>query len=303
MPLRNFLLLLLAALIWGTAFVGQAIGINYVPPFTFTAGRSLIGFAALLPFALIRMRGLSAASARARKPNEFAALRRNTLVGGIVCGTALFIAESFQQFSLIYTPVGKAGFITALYIIFVPIIALLFLGRKSTRLLWVAVLVAIAGLYFLSVKDGLNFNPGDVLCFVCAICYALQILSVDKYARNADAVSLSCIMFLTGGILGIITTVLFEPGLTLDNCLKALPAMLYVGVLSNGVAYTCQVLGQKGANPTIASLTMSLESPFAAISGWIALDQILSGREIFGCVLMGMAIILAQLPDRKRSGK
>ena len=303
MPLRNFLLLLVAALIWGTAFVGQAIGINYVPPFTFTAGRSLIGFIVLLPFAILRMQGLSEASAKVGKPSEYAALRRNTLMGGTICGAALFVAESFQQFSLIYTPVGKAGFITALYIIFVPIIAFIFMGHKSTRLLWAAVLVAIAGLYFLSVKDGFNLNPGDILCFICAICYALQILSVDKYAKNADAVSLSCVMFLVGGILGVIATAVFEPGLTLDNCLKALPAMLYVGVLSNGVAYTCQVMGQKGANPTIASLTMSLESPFAAISGWLALGQILSGREIFGCVLMAVAIVLAQLPDRKRSGK
>ena len=294
MPLRNFLLLLLAALIWGTAFVGQAIGINYVPPFTFTAGRSLIGFIVLLPLAFF----LNRKSRPGENNCSLCEKRRSTLIGGIVCGAALFIAESFQQLSLIYTSVGKAGFITALYIIFVPLLSLLLFRQQITRLLWIAVLIAIAGLYFLSVKNGFHLNPGDILCFVCAVCYALQILAIDKYAAKADPVMLSCIMFLTGAILGVITTLIFEPNVMLEDCLAALPAMLYVGVLSNGVAYTCQVLGQRGANPTIASLTMSLESPFAAISGWLALGQILSGREILGCLLMSLAIVLAQLPDK-----
>lgn len=296
MPARNFVLLLTAALIWGTAFVGQAIGVNYVPPFTFTAGRSLFGFLVLLP--VIWLFGRFDKAKKEQSAEEAREERRNTWIGGIACGVALFVAESFQQFSLIYTSVGKAGFITALYIIAVPLITLAF-GKRGSRLLWISVAIAVAGLYFLSVKDGLDLNPGDILCMICALCYAVQILCVDRFAPKVNGVKLSCVMFLTGSVLGMITTALFEPQVTLDACLAALPAMLYVGILSNGVAYTCQVLGQKGANPTIASLTMSLESPFAALSGWIALDQVLSGREIFGCALMGLAIVLAQLPAKR----
>ncbi len=300
MPAKNFVFLLLASFIWGTAFVGQAIGMEYLPPFTFTAGRSFLGAALLIP-AIWFFDRFKTPERRAQDRTPEA--RRNAVAGGIVCGAALFAAESFQQFGLIYTAVGKAGFITALYIIAVPLIALVFLKKKSSALLWIAVCIAVAGLYFLSVKDDFSVGPGDLLCMICAVCYAVQILAVDRFVPKTDGVMLSCVMFLTGGVLGTVFTLLFEPGVTLEAFKKAAPAVLYVGILSNGIAYTLQVLGQRGANPTIASLTMSLESVFAVLSGWAVLGQTLSARELFGCVLMGAAIVLAQLPVPGRGWK
>ena len=158
----------------------------------------------------------------------------------------------------------------------------------------------MAGLYFLSVKGDFSVGSGDILCIAGAVCYAIQILIIDRYAPKVDGVKLSCIMFLTGGVLGAFFTLIFEPGLTLSAIKAALPAILYVGILSNGVAYTLQVIGQKGANPTIASLTMSLESVFAALFGWLLLNQTLSARELFGCAVMFAAIILSQLPERRK---
>ncbi|MCI5850562.1 MAG: DMT family transporter [Sutterellaceae bacterium] len=300
MPLKNSLLFLLTAMIWGTSFVGQAVGMEYVSPFTFTAGRSLLGALCLVPliYALDRFK-----TPREREQARTPEARKLVWEGGILCGIALFAGESFQQFGLLYTPVGKAGFITSLYIIFVPLFSL-FLGKKPSPLLWAAVAIAVAGLYLLSVTESLSIGSGDLLCMCCAICYALQIMAIDRYAPKVDGVRLSCIMFLTGGILGLVFTLLFEPSVPLEALRKALPAILYVGILSNGVAYTLQVIAQRGANPTIASLIMSLESVFAALSGWLFLHQILTGRELAGCVLMGFAIVAAQIPtDRIRLKK
>ena len=296
MPIKNFLILLLTAMIWGTAFVGQALGMEYVPPFTFTAGRSLLGALVLVPVIYFLDRFKSPAR-RAEESTPEA--KKLVWIGGILCGIALFAAESFQQFGLIQTPVGKAGFLTALYIIFVPLIAL-FRGKRSSGILWIAVLIAMAGLYFLSVKGDFSVGSGDILCIAGAVCYAIQILIIDRYAPKVDGVKLSCIMFLTGGVLGAFFTLIFEPGLTLSAIRSALPAILYVGILSNGVAYTLQVIGQKGANPTIASLTMSLESVFAVSSGWLILGQTLNSREALGCLLMACAIVIAQLPTKNK---
>ena len=295
MPVRNFILLLLTALIWGTAFVGQSVGLEHVPPFTFTAGRSLLGGLCLIPVIL------AADGLRPPAEKRFTAqpdIRRNSVIGGIVCGTLLFIAESLQQFGLLYTSVGKAGFITALYIIIVPMLAGL-AGSKNSLRIWAAALIATAGLYLLSVKGDFSVGPGDLLCLSCALGYSCQILAVGRYAAKVDPIRMSCVMFFTGAVLGTALTLLLEAGVTLQAIAEALPAMLYVGILSNGVAYTLQVLAQRDANPTIASLIMSLESVFAALAGWIILGQTLSGREILGCCLMAVAIVLAQLPQRR----
>lgn len=295
MPTRNFVYLLLAAFFWGTAFVGQAIGVGYVAPFTFTAGRSLIGCLFLIPVIFFLDRFESPVKrARKRQPE----VRRNTLIGGIVSGCALFAAESFQQFGLVYTTVGKAGFLTALYIIIVPVLARI-RGIRSSGLLWIAVAIAVIALYCLSIKEDFTIGLGELLCFICAFLYSAQIMAIDYYVPKADAVEMSWVMFLTGGVLGLIFTAIFEQGTTLQAVMLALPAMLYVGIFSNGLAYTCQVIGQKGANPAIASLTMSLESVIGALSGWIILGQTLSAREIIGCVLMGIAIVIVQIPQRR----
>ena len=295
MPIRNFVLLLLTAMIWGTAFVGQSIGLEHVPPFTFTAGRSLLGGLCLIPVILAADRLRSPAEKRFTAQPD---VRRNSLAGGIVCGTLLFIAESLQQFGLLYTSVGKAGFITALYMLIVPLLAA-FAGRSNGLRIWTAALIATGGLYLLSVKGDLSIGSGDLLCLGCALGYSLQILSVDRFATKVDPIRMSCAMFFTGAVQGTALTLLLEGGVTAQAIASALPAMLYVGILSNGVAYTLQVLAQRDANPTIASLIMSLESVFAALAGWAILGQTLTGRELAGCCLMGVAIVLAQLPERR----
>ena len=302
MPLKNSLCLLLAATIWGIAFVAQSVGMEYVGPFTFNGVRSLIGAAVLVPVIFLLNRSKDTASAAADPSTSTTTSSpyktRDLWIGGIACGIALFAASNFQQFGIKYTTVGKAGFITACYIVIVPIIGL-FLKKKCSPFIWTAVVMALIGLYLLCITDGFSIGLGDVLVLVCAFLFSLHILVIDYFSPKTDGVKMSCIQFLTGGMLGAICMFLFEsPNMAM--ILNAAGPILYTGIMSTGVGYTLQILGQKGLNPTVAALIMSLESVFSALSGYLFLHQLLTTRELIGCVLMFIAIVLAQLPDIRR---
>ena len=295
--LRQSLLLLLTATIWGSAFVAQSVGMEYIGPFTFSATRNMIGALALLPV-ISFLRWL-----RKREEDDTAVVEKQNyavlLKGGICCGVVLFVASNLQQIGIQYTTVGKAGFITAMYIVLVPILSI-FLKKKAGLRVWIGVLIAVAGLYMLCMTDGsFVLQMGDFLVLICALTFAVHILVIDYFSPQVDAVKMSCIQFLVCGILSGICMFAFErPDIT--SILQAWAPILYAGVLSSGVAYTLQVVGQKGMNPTVASLIMSLESVMAVIAGWIILGEALSKRELLGCSLMFAAIVLVQLPTKKK---
>lgn len=312
MPLKNSLCLLLAATIWGIAFVAQSVGMEYVGPFTFNGVRSLIGAAVLVPVIFILNHSknsnnipssneapTTSGSSSAAMQNTATASpynNRDLWIGGIACGIALFAASNFQQFGIQYTTVGKAGFITACYIVIVPIIGL-FLGKKCSPFIWAAVVMALVGLYLLCITDGFSIGLGDILVLVCAFLFSLHILVIDHFSPKTDGVKLSCIQFLVCGILSTILALVLEHP-QISSILTAWLPILYAGVMSCGVAYTLQIVGQKNVNPTVASLILSLESCISVLAGWVILGQKLSAKELIGCVIMFAAIILAQLPEK-----
>lgn len=283
----------LAALIWGTAFVAQSVSAEHVGPFTFNAARSVVAFVFLLILcALLRV---------FRKGNGEAettpSSRRNLLVGGLSCGAALTVAAFFQQKGLETTTSGKAGFITALYIVIVPILGI-FLQKKAPRVIWPSVLLAVAGLYCLCVTEDLSITTGDFYVLVCAFCFSAHILIIDCFTQKVNGVELSCVQFLVAAVLSAIGMAIMETP-SLRAVLTCLGPILYVGIFSSGVAYTLQILAQKDSNPTVVSLLLSLESVFATVAGAVILGDQMSGREYFGCILMLLAVVLAQLPDRR----
>ncbi|MDO4270407.1 MAG: DMT family transporter [Eubacteriales bacterium] len=294
MKLRNPLILLLTATIWGVAFVAQSVGMDYVGPFTFLCARSVIGGIVLLPVvAVLEKNGPGHAE---ESPAERRKARKTLLLGGVCCGLALCSASAFQQFGLLYTTVGKSGFLTACYILIVPLIGLFF-GRKCGKLVWCGVALALAGLYFLCLTDGFSINAGDLLMIVCAVLFSVHILVIDHFSPRTDGVKMSCIQFFVCAAVAAVGMALFEHP-SWSALLAAWKPVLYAGALSSGAGYTLQIIGQKGMNPTVASLIMSLESVISVIAGWLILGQALSPREIFGCVLMFSAIVLAQLPQK-----
>lgn len=292
-PLKNSLFLLLAATIWGIAFVAQSVGMDYVGGFTFNAVRSIIG--ALVLFPVILVFG-NKKEERAFSEEEKKASRKTLILGGISCGTCLCLASNFQQFGIKYTSVGKAGFITACYIVIVPIIGI-FLKKKCSPYIWAAVAMALAGLYLLCITDGFSIGTGDFLVLICAFIFSVHILMIDHFSPMVDGVKLSCIQFLVCGILSGIPALIFENP-QISSILAAWQPILYAGVMSCGVAYTLQIVGQKNMNPTVASLILSLESCISVLAGWVLLNQKLSFKEILGCFIMFAAIILAQLPQK-----
>lgn len=297
LQIRNSLLLLLTATIWGVAFVAQSVGMDYVGPFTFLCVRSLIGGLVLIPYILLVQRANQTQPAAALTAAEEEKNKKTLLLGGVLCGTALCVASLFQQFGILYTTVGKAGFITAFYIIIVPVAGLLF-GKKCGLNVWLGVALAVAGLYFLCITETLYLKQGDLLVFICAFFFSVQIMLVDHFAPKVDCVRLACIQFFVCGILSGVGMLIWEQP-SIGDILAAWQPVLYAGVLSSGVAYTLQIVGQKGLNPTVASLIMSLESVISVLAGLILLHQSLSGRETLGCVLMFAAIVLAQLPRKQ----
>lgn len=301
----NPFLLLLAAIIWGTAFVAQKEGMNYIGPFTYNGIRSLVGGVVLLPVIPLLDK------LRSRNGTFEKGKRKDILLGGICCGVVLFIASSFQQMGIALqdeaTNVGKAGFITACYCAIVPVMGL-FMKKKSPKLVWLGVAVAVAGFFFLCLMDGLmegvglGLNISDLLVLVCAVFFAGHILVIDHFVALADGVRLSCIQFFVAGILSLVV-MLFTETPTLSGILDCAFSILYAGVMSSGVAYTLQIVGQKGVNPAVASLILSLESVFAVLAGWLLMPgSSLSGWEIFGCVLVFAAVVMVNLAPQDKVG-
>lgn len=297
MRLKNASMLILTAFIWGTAFVAQSVGMDFLEPFTFNGVRSLIGGIVLLPCIFLIRR----INARAGEPEREEGTRKDLIIGGILCGLLLFAASSLQQIGIVYTTAGKAGFITAFYIVIVPVLGV-FLHKRIGWKVWTAVVMALAGLYFLCMTEKLAVGKGDLYIFLCALIFSVHILVIDHFSPRVDGVKMSCIQFFTCGIVSLIPMFVWETP-RVDNLLAGWVPLLYAGVLSCGVAYTLQVVGQKNVNPAIASLLLSLESCFSVLAGWLILGERLSTREFAGCILMLAAIILAQLPEGKKEEK
>ena len=285
------LMLLLTAMIWGAAFVAQSVGLSYVGPFTLNSVRFLIAGVFLLPcIPLLRRAGL--------RPDASGS-PRELLLGSLVCGVLLAVASSLQQIGIAYTTVSKAGFITALYVILVPILGL-FLGKKVRPLVWFCVVLSVAGLYLLCMAGPAAIGSGDLLVLLCALVFSLHILAIDRFSRRVDSLKLSCLQFLICGALCA------GPMLALEHpapgaILAAWKPILYAGILSSGVGYTLQVVAQRRTDPTVASLILCMESVFSALFGFLLLGQGLSLRELAGCGLMLAAILLAQLPGRAKA--
>lgn len=286
--LKSSMLLFLAALIWGVAFVAQSVGMDYMGPFSFCGGRFLMGSAVLAPIVAVRR-------IQDRKKQVERAGFKITVTGGICCGLALCTATLLQQFGIQYTTVGKAGFITTLYIIIVPI-AGLFLKKKVPGKVWIGAVIAAFGMYLLCMSEKLALSRGDLYVFICALVFSVHILVIDHFSPKADGIELSCIQFLTAGVISSIGAAIFEQP-SIGNFVAGIIPLLYAGILSSGVAYTLQVIGQKDMDPTVASLILSLESVISMLAGWVILGQKLSPRELSGCVLVFAAVILVQLPD------
>ncbi|MDO5425685.1 MAG: DMT family transporter [Eubacteriales bacterium] len=294
---KNTLLLILTAFIWGVAFVAQSVGMDYVGPFTFNAVRNIIGGLVLIPcIYFLGWLKKKSPEPEAEKPSG---TKKDLIVGGVACGIALAAASSLQQIGISYTTVGKAGFITALYIVIVPILGI-FLKKKPRALIWGSVALAVAGLYFLCMTDSFSFGIGDSYVLGCAFLFSIHILIIDHFSAKVDGVKMSCIQFFVAGIVCAVPMLLFEKP-DLGAILDAKLPILYAGVLSCGVGYTLQIVGQKDYDPTVASLLLSLESVFSVLAGWVILGQTLSLRESFGCVLVFLAVILAQLPEKKKA--
>lgn len=279
------LMLIATAFIWGCAFVAQSVAMDYVGPWTFTCVRSWIaGFVLLAVIRFLDSAGMAV--------NDW----KGALKPGIIVGLALTAASMLQQIGIQYTTVGKAGFITALYVVLVPIFSSL-LGRKVSSRIWISAGIAAFGLYLLCMQGGLSLRQGDFLVFLCAIAFAVHILVIDSF-QKVDGARMSCIQFFTVGIVTTIPMLVLEHP-DLSSLLAAAGPILYAGILSSGAGYTLQILGQKHADPSVASILMSLESVFSVLAGFLFLHQAMSAKELAGCALMFGAIVLAQIPEKK----
>ena len=294
LQIKHSLLLLLAAFIWGIAFVAQSVGMEYVGPMSFNGCRFLLGGTVLLPLILFRKNKQKQTADSQQTLEKRKQQRKTTLIGGICCGIAICTASCLQQYGIQYTSVGKAGFITALYIIIVPFLGI-FLKKKVSPLVWGSACLAAVGFYFLCITENMSLNKGDILVFLCAICFSFHILIIDYFAPKADGVELSCIQFYFSGIVCMILAILLEKP-TWEGILAGAMPILYAGVLSCGVAYTLQIVGQANMNPTVASLILSLESVISVFAGWIILNELLTTKQLLGCVLVFTGVILAQIP-------
>ena len=291
--MRGNLMLMTTALIWGTAFVAQKSGMDLVSPIAFNGIRTLVGAFALIPVILFTGRG------KQKKKAD-----KTLIIGGICCGLALCAAGNIQQIGLYYTSVSHTGFITALYVVIVPLMGL-FLKRRITPVMWCCVIASAVGLYFLCIPAGGfgSVNIGDVIILACAVCFSIHILVIDHFSPKVDGVKLSCIQFFVAGIVSLMIMPFADPAAGFD-----LPSVgdicgswfniLYAGIMSCGVAYTLQVLGQKETEPAIASMILCLESVFALLAGMVLLGEAMSVREITGCVIMFAAIVVANLPEK-----
>ena len=303
-------------MIWGLAFVAQKKGAETLEPFTLNGIRFFIAAAVLIPVIIISIKAERKAIAK-RKEGEYtpktetekialeafteehpAGKKDDIIKGGIFCGIVLFCASSLQQIGITYTTAGKSGFITAFYIVLVPVLGIV-IGKKIRPILWLCVALALFGLYLICIKEGFTVNKGDLLVFACAFCYAVHILVIDHFSPRVNGILLSCIQFTIVGILSIPFMAIFET-VEIDKILECWLPLCYAGVMAGGVGFTLQIVAQKYTEPTVASLLMSLESVFAVLGGWIILSEVLSTKEAIGCVIMFIAIILSQLPPRNK---
>ena len=288
--IKSSLILLLTATIWGVAFVAQSVGMEYIGPFTFNAIRCVLGGLVLIPVILVLKKKKEAGAENQEKED-----RKTLWTGGIACGVILCIASNLQQFGIMEASVGKSGFFTALYIVMIPVIGI-FIGKRPGIKLWFCVALAVVGMYLLCMKDGsFTIERADIMLLLCALAFSFHILVVDYFSPKVDGVKMSCIQFFVCGVLSAVG-MLFTETPDISNIQAAWLPLLYAGLLSCGVGYTLQIVGQKGINPVIASLIMSLESVISALAGWVILGQVLSPKEILGCVLMFVAIIITQIP-------
>lgn len=288
--IKSSLILLLTATIWGVAFVAQSVGMEYIGPFTFNAIRCVLGGLVLIPVILVLKKKKETGAENQEKEDK-----KTLWAGGIACGVILCIASNLQQFGIMEASVGKSGFFTALYIVMIPVIGI-FIGKRPGIKLWFCVALAVVGMYLLCMKDGsFTIERADIMLLLCALVFSFHILVVDYFSPKVDGVKMSCIQFFVCGVLSAVG-MLFTETPDISNIQSAWLPLLYAGLLSCGVGYTLQIVGQKGINPVIASLIMSLESVISALAGWVILGQVLSPKEILGCVLMFVAIIITQIP-------
>lgn len=288
--IKSSLILLLTATIWGVAFVAQSVGMEYIGPFTFNAIRCVLGGLVLNPVILVLKKKKETGAENQEKEDK-----KTLWAGGIACGVILCIASNLQQFGIMEASVGKSGFFTALYIVMIPVIGI-FIGKRPGIKLWFCVALAVVGMYLLCMKDGsFTIERADIMLLLCALVFSFHILVVDYFSPKVDGVKMSCIQFFVCGVLSAVG-MLFTETPDISNIQAAWLPLLYAGLLSCGVGYTLQIVGQKGINPVIASLIMSLESVISALAGWVILGQVLSPKEILGCVLMFVAIIITQIP-------
>ena len=282
---KGIFLLLITAIIWGSSFVAQSIGMRSIDAFTFTGIRTALGMLFLLPFTLIINKGFD--------------FKKATLRKGLILGIVFSIAQNFQQFAFYYSTSGKIAFITTFYMFFVPLFSVLFLKKKIAVLTWISILIGLIGLFFLCIDpaDLTSINLGDILALICAIFYAMQIMLIDKYLEDGTSgVQLSFMQFVVASIISVIAMFIFEQP-NLADIKTAAPSLLYSGIMSCGIAYTLQIVGQKHASPVVASLLMCLESVFAVITAAIILHENMLPREMAGCLIMFGAIILSQVSE------
>ena len=290
---------LLAAVFWGVAVVAQQVGGDYVQPFTFTAARYTLGGFVLLLIVLVKDAIVGKRQTVKPTRQEKKEARFRSLFGGLVCGLVLCVATNLQQVGLMYTTAGKSGFITSCYIILVPIIGI-FLKRKCPFFVWISVVLAVVGLYFLCMSGGFGgFGKGEAITMGCSLAFACHITVIDASVRKADGVKIACVQTFTCAAASWALALVFET-VDLSTLLQAYVPLLYTGIMSAGVAYTLQILGQKNLPPTVASLVMSVESVVSVIAAWLILKQALTVREIIGCVIIFAAVLIAQLPQKKR---
>lgn len=300
--LKGATLLMLTSIIWGVAFVFQKTGMEHVGPFAFNFFRC--GVCVLFLFAMNFF-----FSQRSKRSTELVAEENKykwykdkpLITGGLVTGTALFLAMSTQQIGMVSTTASKAGFITTMYIVLVPIMGM-FYGRKVDGKMWLCVLIAAVGLYLLSIKEGFIIEKGDFFVFLSAIFFGLQIIAIDLFAPKADAIKLSMIQFITSGTLSFIA-MLFLETVTVQGVMSAGVAILYTGLFSSGIGFTLQIVAQKNLQPTVSSLIMSTESGISVIAGVLILGEMLTRREILGCIIMAVAVVAAQVKLPKKSGE
>lgn len=286
--LRGSLLLLLATVIWGSAFIAQSVGMELIGPFTFQAVRCGLAVLFLFPLSFLMERGKGSMQ-QWKNPKLWKA--------GLICGCALFVAASLQQVGLVYTDAGKAGFITAMYIVLVPILGI-FRKQKPSPAVILSVILAVIGLYLLSCLNSEGINKGDLMVMGCALAFAVQITCIDVLAGDLDGVRLNCVQALVVAVLSVPFMAATET-VEISNLLACWLPLGFAGILSMGVAYTLQIQGQKSLEPTTASLIMSLESVFAVLGGWLILKETMTLPEILGCCLVFSAVILSQLPSPK----